>query len=139
MNAYGDTSSQLGSLSLPEESKQDIQTQIDYLIYEDFLLEVPLDILLNYPLYFGALQARLERLTFDPQGDLKKLAQLRPYWNRYLQHWEAHPENPALDAYRWQIEAYRISLFAPTLKPPVPISPTRLDRGWLAFESTLKP
>ena len=135
LNAFGDTLNQLDSLSLPEKSKQDIQAQLDYLIYEDFLLEVPLAILLHYPLYFKAVQARLERLAFDPQGDLKKLAQLRPYWNRYLQHWEAHPENPALDAYRWQLEAYRISLFAPTLKPPVPISPTRLDRGWLAFES----
>lgn len=138
LNAYGNTLSQLDELSLPEESELDIRAQIDYLIYEDFLLEVPLDILLHYPLYLKALQARLERLTYDPQGDLKKLAQLKPYWDRYLQHWEAHPENPALDAYRWQVEAYRISLFAPTIKPPIPISPTRLDRGWQAFEATLK-
>ena len=136
LNAYGSILTLLETQSLPEESEQDIHTQLDYLIYEDFLLEVPLDILLHYPLYFKALQARLERLAYDPQGDLKKLAQLTPYWNQYLHHWETYPETPALDNFRWQIEAYRISLFAPTIKPPIPISPTRLDRGWQAFEST---
>ncbi len=135
LNAYGNILNVLGEQGLPNESKQDIHAQLDYLIYEDFLLEVPLDILLHYPLYFKALQIRLERLAYDPQGDLKKLAQLTPYWNRYLHHWEAHPENTTLDHFRWQVEAYRISLFAPKLKPPVPISPTRLDRGWQAFES----
>jgi len=134
LNAYGKTVSTLGSISLPQESEQDIHTQMDYLIYEDFLIEVPLAILLNYPLYFRALEARVDRLAYDPQGDLKKLGLLRPYQDQYLQNWEAHPHSSELDAYRWQLEAYRISLFAPGLKPPVPISPTRLDRAWQVFE-----
>ena len=76
-------------------------------------------------------------MAYDPQGDLKKLALLNPYWDRYLLNWEAHPENPALETYRWQIEVYRVSLFAPTLKPPVPVSPRRLDLAWQKFETTL--
>ncbi|MCP4009929.1 MAG: ATP-dependent RNA helicase HrpA [Proteobacteria bacterium] len=134
LSAYGETLSTLDSLNLPAESEQDIHTQLNYLIYEDFLIEVPLAILRHYPTYFKALEARLERISYDPQGDLKKLSLLLPYQNRYLQNWEAHPHNAELDTYRWQLEAYRVSLFAPKLKPPVPISPTRLERTWRVFK-----
>jgi ATP-dependent helicase HrpA len=133
LNAYGQCLNVVESLPV-QLSRDDIQTQLDYLIYEDFLTEVPLDILLQYPVYFKALDARIERLDYDPQGDLKKLALLAPYWNRYLQNWQAHPENSALEYYRWQVEAYRVSLFAPKVKSPVPISPKRLDKTWQAFE-----
>jgi len=134
LSAYGRIISALDGLPLPAESRQDIQTQLDYLVYEDFLIEVPLSSLLNYPLYFRALDARLERLAFDPQGDLKKLQLLKPYWQAYLQNWEAHPHNTALDQYRWMVEAYRMSLFAPTVKTPQPVSPKRLDVAWQAFQ-----
>ncbi len=137
LNAHGVISGNLSKASLPGDIEQDVQNQLNYLIYENFLIEVPLTSLLHYPVYFKALELRLERLAYDPQGDLKKLALLNPYWDRYLQNWEAHPENPALETYRWQIEAYRVSLFAPTLKPPVPVSPRRLDLAWQKFETTL--
>jgi ATP-dependent helicase HrpA len=136
LKAYGEIMSRLSELSIPDQSERSIRTQIDYLLYEDFLLEVPLTALLHYPLYFKALEARVDRLAYDPQGDLKKLAQLTPYSDYYLESWQDNPENPQLEAYRWQLEAYRISLFAPTLKPPVPISPKRLDRAWQAFQQT---
>lgn len=136
LSAYGRNIARLDSLSLPAESRQDIQAQLDYLVYEDFLVEVPLSSLLNYPLYFRALDARLERLAFDPQGDLKKLQLLKPYWQAYLQNWETYPHNLALDQYRWMVEAYRVSLFAPTLKTPQPVSPKRLDSAWNRFQNT---
>lgn len=138
LNAYGSLSSALGSAAMPDQSREDIQTQLDYLIYEDFLVEVPLSSVLNYPVFFRALEKRMERLAYDPQGDLKKLDQLSLYWNQYLQNWEMNPHNEALDAYRWLLEVYRVSLFAPTLKTPVPVSPKRLDAAWQLFlDSTL--
>ncbi len=134
LNAYGQCLGLIEGLSTP--SQEDIQVQLNYLIYEDFLLEVPLETVLVYPVYFKALAARIERLRYDPQGDEKKLVLLEPYWSRYLQSWEAHPDNAALDHYRWMVEAYRVSLFAPKVKPPIPVSPKRLDQAWQAFEAT---
>lgn len=138
LSAYGSLSGSLDSAVIPDQSREDIQTQLDYLIYEDFLVEVPLFSLLRYPVYFKALEKRMERLAYDPQGDLKKLSQLSPYWNQYLQNWEANPHNQSLDAYRWLIEVYRVSLFAPTLKTPQPVSPKRLDAAWQCFQESLR-
>ncbi len=134
LNGYGSINAALDAVKLPEQSREDIQTQLDYLIYEDFLVEVPLHRLLDYPVYFKSLQSRLEKLAYDSQGDLKKLAQLTPYWDRYLKNWESNPHNAALDTYRWLVEAYRVSLFAPTIKTPQPVSPKRLDTAWQAFQ-----
>ena len=133
LNAYGSLSSRLDSTAVTGQSREDIQAQLDYLVYEDFLVEVPLTSLLQYPVYFKALENRLERLAYDSQGDLKKQNQLTHYWNQYLQNWEANPHNEALDQYRWLVEAYRVSLFAPTLKTPQPVSPKRLDKAWQLF------
>ncbi|MBQ7234527.1 MAG: DUF3418 domain-containing protein, partial [Kiritimatiellae bacterium] len=39
----------------------------------------------------------------------------------------ARPSAAVLAEFRWLLEEYRISLVAPELTTPVPVSPTRLD------------
>jgi ATP-dependent helicase HrpA len=38
--------------------------------------------------------------------------------------------NPAVDAFRWQLEELRVGLFAQKLKTPEPVSVKRLEKRW---------
>ncbi len=116
---------------------EDITVQLDYLVYEGFLSEVPFNRLAWYPKFFKGVAVRIERSQFDAAGDQQKMQQLQPYWQRYLQHWEAHPDNEALEAYRWLVEVYRLSLFAQTVGSPAKVSPQRLDKAWQEFAQQL--
>jgi acetylornithine deacetylase/succinyl-diaminopimelate desuccinylase-like protein len=38
-----------------------------------------------------------------------------------------------LDAFRWLVEEWRVSIFAPELRTPVPVSAQRLTEAWKAL------
>ena len=66
--------------------------------------------------------------------DLKRLAEIAPFWNRYTA-FMARDEQPAHDPaaladYRWMVEEFRISLFAQELGTVAPASAKRLDAQW---------
>ena len=54
--------------------------------------------------------------------------------HRYLQRREANAAagtaEPALEAFRWQIEELKVSLFAQELRTPQPVSYKRLEKAW---------
>ncbi len=116
----------------------DIEMQLGFLVYEDFISEVRLEKLAWYLKFFKGASVRLERCQFDLSGDLAKLNQLQPYWQRYLNHWEGHPFSSTLDHYRWLVEVYRLSLFAQTVGLPTKVSPKRLEDAWQQFLSEIK-
>jgi ATP-dependent helicase HrpA len=37
---------------------------------------------------------------------------------------------PALDAFRWLLEEFKVALFAQELKTPFPVSRKRLEKAW---------
>jgi ATP-dependent helicase HrpA len=41
--------------------------------------------------------------------------------------------DPRLEAFRWQLEELRVSLYAQELKTPYPVSYKRLDKIWNAM------
>ena len=42
----------------------------------------------------------------------------------------ASKAEPALEAFRWQVEELKVSLFAQELRTPQPVSYKRLERAW---------
>ena len=123
---------------VPDETADSISTQIAWLLFRGFPRTVPLATLRHYKRYLKGAQLRLERARISPSSDLKKEALFAPYWQRYreaLNLQTSKPSKPsfntsALNAYRWMLEEYRVSLFAQELHTPEPVSPKRLDAKW---------
>ena len=75
---------------------------------------------------------RAQRLANDPVKDREKQALVQPFWDHYLRRVAAaRPGDPELlDDYRWLVEEYRVSIFAPEVKAAVAVSPQRLKDLW---------
>jgi ATP-dependent helicase HrpA len=68
----------------------------------------------------------------NPAKDQERQRQLTPYVEA-LKQLEGRPLRTLegrrqLDAYRWLVEEYKVSLFAQEVGTAVPVSPQRLDR-----------
>ncbi len=113
------------------EAHADIATQLQDLLYPGFLEDLFPGRLQHYPRYLKALRERLDQADQDPARDAQRMAQVEPWWQRYLDAIEAgQPYDEDLDAYRWLVEEYRVSLFAQRLKTAVKVSEKRLADAW---------
>ena len=123
--------SQLKAMLNPRqgETYEAIREHLDTLIYSGFMRRTPPAQLQHLPRYLQAVRLRLERLARDPAKDAQKYARLAPFWHRYAQRRGAR-ETPELDAFRWLLEEFRVSLFAQELKTAVGVSPQRLEKAW---------
>jgi ATP-dependent helicase HrpA len=112
----------------------DMQEQLAWLVFPGFVRYVPRARLQHYFRYFEALRLRLERLAINAVADARKMAEVAPFWARYIELATADPprrhDRLALDEYRWMVEAFRVSCFAQELKAPFPVSAKRLDAQW---------
>lgn len=120
------------------DTVESVQTQMAWLFFPGFIRFVPFARLMDYPRYLKALSIRLDRARSNPNGDVAKEIRFAPYWNRYVEVATAK-KKPRMDAkalaeYRWMLEEYRISIFAPEVKTVCPVSPKRLDEKWLDAE-----
>ncbi|KUJ72203.1 ATP-dependent RNA helicase HrpA [Thiomicrospira sp. WB1] len=111
-------------------SIQDIRTQLDGLVYAQFINETPDQWLKQLPRYLQGLEKRLEKVELDPSKDLTALKQLQPL----LKHYEtiasdpAYQKHPGLVEIRWLLEELRLSLFAQPMKTLQPVSIQRVDK-----------
>ena len=117
---------------VPVETAEAVSEQVAWLLYRGFLRHVPLATLRHYRRYLKGAALRLERARHNAASDRTKEEKFAPYWIRYK---EVAPQRAlfngaALDAFRWMLEEYRISLFAQELRTPEPVSPKRLDAKW---------
>jgi ATP-dependent helicase HrpA len=134
LHAAGEVESQLLSASLPQPSLDDLSEQLAWLIFPGFAEAVTTAQLQQVPRYLEACRIRIQRALTNPAGDLRKLAELAPLWQRYTQH-TALAEPPRHDRtllaqYRWLMEEFRVSLFAQELRTPIPVSAKRLNALW---------
>ncbi len=116
-----------------DETVESVTTQLAWLLYRGVPRLVPLARLKHYSRYFKGIAVRLDRARTNPSGDRSKEARFAPYWARYRaalagKNAGERPAAAVLAEFRWMLEEYRISLFAPELKTPVPVSPQRLDK-----------
>jgi len=112
-------------------SKQDIQTQLDTLLYAGFLTCTPYVWLQEMPRYFRALVMRLDKLVDSPVGDEKKLQLLQPFlqeFRRLQKSVDSGADNVDIIKLRWMLEEYRVSLFAQPMKTAMPVSPKRIEK-----------
>ncbi|MEM7227987.1 MAG: DUF3418 domain-containing protein, partial [Planctomycetota bacterium] len=112
-----------------------IRADFDRLLEPGFLRTVPPTWLPHLPRFLQGFERRLSKL---PGGghrrDERNREQFEPYWTRWVTAQREHDavglQDPALTAYRWMLEEYRLSLFAQELGTSMPISPRRLDEQW---------
>ncbi len=104
---------------------------MDDLLYPGFLSDLEPDRLRHYPRYLKAIEERLIQLDQNPVRDRQRMDQISPWWNRYceaLANDAVYDE--AMDAFRWLLEEFRVSLFAQRLGTACRVSEKRLAEAW---------
>jgi ATP-dependent helicase HrpA len=78
---------------------------------------------------------RIDKLKSDPQRDRQLMADMAPLLTQYQRALSALKGAPdaQLADFRWMLEELRVSLFAQTLRTPMPVSVKRLQKAWSAM------
>jgi ATP-dependent helicase HrpA len=117
---------------LPELTAKDVRTQLEWLIYDGFVVDTPVEWLQHLPRFLRAITVRMEQARLDPDTDRLRLQKVSPWWNRYMDcEFEYSDE---IESWRWMLEEYRVSVFAQGLKTSMRISSRRLDQAWRDIE-----
>ncbi len=137
LSAWGSLNSELEAADeLPEAIVADMRAQLDDMIYPGFLLELEPGRLAHFPRYLQGLEERLERARLDPGKDLRLLEQVTPWWRRYQDHLLAgEAYTLELDAFRWLVAEFRVSIFAQRLGTDGKVSSKRLETAWRAVQA----
>jgi len=115
-------------------AQADIEQQLAFLLPKYFLKQTPPGQLGHLPRYLQAINQRLDRLRIDPQRDRELMAQLlvvEAPWRKLLLARRGRSDEK-LTQFAWMLQELRVSLFAQTLKTPMPVSVKRLERWWQA-------
>jgi len=124
-----------GNVSMAQlQSVADVREQLDALIHKGFVQDTPWERLEAMPRFLDAVERRLDRLDRDPGRERSALGVIRRWWEKYLERAEYHRrkgiDDPALHAFRWLLEEYRVSLFAQELGTREKVSEKRLAEAW---------
>ena len=93
---------------------RDLDEQLAWLLRGRFAWRAGFARLADYPRHFKAIRSRLGRIASLPLvKDLEKSERFRALWEPWLREWSARPDDPRLWDHGWQLEEFRISLFAP--------------------------
>jgi len=113
-------------------SLTDIREQLEHLFIPDFVAQIPVEWLQQYPRYVQALERRLEKLRGDPERDRRLLLDMQPLWQRYWARCvdTGNCEESELRRFRWLLEELRVSLFAQELGTLETVSVPRLEKQW---------
>lgn len=117
----------------------DIERQLGELMAPGFLCAAP-QAIESYPRYFRAIERRLDGLRAgELERDRQAFEQIDARWHAYLalaaQHRAEETFDPRLAEYRWLLEEFRVSLFAPEPGTPKSVSVHMLDERWKAIEA----
>ncbi|MEN8260556.1 MAG: DUF3418 domain-containing protein, partial [Pseudomonadota bacterium] len=136
MESYREIKKRLATNKHPSYLAHDIGAQLDCLVFAGFLQKTPYHRIKEFPRYFKAILHRLEKVSLDAVRDEQKLSELMPFWSAYWGSLNdedlARLAEPESDSFRWDLEEFRVSLFAQSLKTAYPISAKRLEKAWQA-------
>ncbi|MBN2244621.1 MAG: ATP-dependent RNA helicase HrpA [Candidatus Aminicenantes bacterium] len=149
LSSYQKIRSILSNIKISHPNNQALQNiseqtkrELEKLIPANFLDLYHLERLKHLPRYAEALRIRLERAKNDPEKDRKKAEQvsifihdLERIQRDYADKIDQDTKN-SLDDFRWMIEEFKVSLFAPELKTAYPVSPKRLLEARKKIEET---
>lgn len=118
-----------GSVSLSwVEPMADIKDQVARLIYPGFVCNTPEERLARLPVYFNAIDKRLDSLDREPDRDRRRRAELLPVWEqtKAVSVEVEHPLEKAVQI-RWLFEELRVSVFAQELGVADKVSVPRIE------------
>lgn len=110
----------------------DVQQQIADLMPGRFIAATAWDQLRHLARYLRAIGIRLDKLREDPARDARLMAELAPLLQNFRRALAQRKGagDPRLDEFRWMLEELRVSLFAQSLRTPMPVSAKRLHKTW---------
>jgi ATP-dependent helicase HrpA len=115
-------------------SVQDMQAQLDQLVYRGFLQQVSFAHLRDYPRYLQALQLRADKLRHAAARDQQRMRELQPLLDRWRQRCsdarDKGRRDPRLEEIGWMLQELRVSFFAQEIKTAYPVSVKRVERRW---------
>jgi ATP-dependent helicase HrpA len=113
----------------------DIEAQLQSLLGRRFIATTPWAQLRHLPRYVKALAMRIDKLREDAARDARLQAEITPLVLnlRRAQQQRRGLEDARLEEFRWMLEELRVSLFAQTLRTPMPVSVKRLQKAWEAL------
>jgi len=124
------------------QSIQDMQSQLDHLIYPGFIQKTEKKWLVQLPKYLNGILLRIKKLEQAPQKDQERMAQLAPYWQQYIEWIENGPlislHTNKVNQYHWMLQEMRISLFCQELGTSMKISIPRLAEVVSEIKDSLK-
>ena len=111
----------------------EMRMDVERLVPERFLLQTPLERLVDLSRYLQAVLIRADRAKSDAVKDAQKAQLVRPYAESLTQFLSDPPDPGSvregrLETLRWLVEEWRVSVFAQELGTSQPVSTTRLDR-----------
>ena len=113
-----------GSASLSwVEPMGDIKDQISHLIYPGFVVKTPAERLPRLPVYFKAIDKRLDSLDREPDRDRRRRSELLPVWEK-IKDMNAIA---GVQHIRWLMEELRVSVYAQELGTADKVSVARLE------------
>ncbi|MGJ8664120.1 MAG: DUF3418 domain-containing protein, partial [Marinicella sp.] len=116
---------------LSEATYTDMQYQLDYMIYADFLHHVRLADLDHYSRYLNGLSMRLETALHSPQKEQDKLTEFNQVSQPFYNHCDQMDEfTEAHQDFLLLLEELRISLFAQSLGTKQKVSVKRLRQAF---------
>ena len=110
-----------------------LEEDLERLMSRDFLRQVPFPQLPHLRRYLKAVLVRAERARLKPGKDREKALQVQAYQEKLdrLRQEDlplSSPRQQQIEAFRWMVEEFRVSLFAQELGTAHPISTKRLDQ-----------
>jgi ATP-dependent helicase HrpA len=111
-------------------------SELEALVPGDFLESYSRERLRELPRYLEALRIRGERAYASPEKDRAKEESLSPHRERCekLKQELSDETDPEalrfLEEFRWMLEEFKISVFAPEIKTRHPVSAKRLEKKW---------
>ena len=133
LDAAANCSDALARSNAAEDVADSIDTQLAWLVFPGFLRAVSPKRLRHYARYMKAIAVRVDRARSNPSGDRAKESRVAPFWERYREaavSKDAKIDRDALAEYRWMVEEFRVSVFAPEVRAAIPVSEKRLDAKW---------
>ncbi len=121
-----------------DETRADVQRQLDTLVYPGFVTATPRAVWPRLGIYLQAIERRLDRARANPQRDLRQLADLAPLVEAWA-GWRGQGGRleSEIEGFGWRLQELRVSLFAQELKARGPVSVKRLRTEWEALRQKL--
>lgn len=121
----------------------DMKSQLDNLIYKNYISHISWSELNQYPRYMQAIAIRLEKFPREMPRQRLLSEQLQQLWTAYKQLCEQKKKLGSgdvfwiekLNGYRWYLEEYRVSLFAQQLGTSESVSEKRVKQRWKEIQT----